>query len=537
LRFDAGSATVVPLRCLLIHPEFRTASFWNYREACRISECRYPAPPLGLVTVAAMLPRDWTLRVVDRNVEAWSEAYLDWADVVLVGAMIAQQPDALELVAAAKARGKTVVVGGPDPTSSPHVYGRADHLVLGEAEVTLPLFLADLAAGRARHVYATEDKADITQTPCPRYDLIDLSRYLYASVQWCRGCPFSCEFCDIIEIFGRKPRAKTTAQMLAELQCLYDSGYRGHVDFVDDNFIGNKTLAKKFLPELETWLAERGFPFEFSTEATINLADDDVLLDLMQRVGFFSVFVGIESPDEETLIATQKRQNTRRSIAESVQKIYGYGIFVYAGFIVGFDSERGNVAQGLIDCIQDCAIPVSMAGLLFALPNTQLSRRLAREGRLHPESEVISQDVGDQCTAGLNFETLRPRADVLRDYLRVIETVYEPEHYFDRVARVARQLDCSKRRVRFDRKHQLWGLRVFLRIIRTFGFRRETRRPFWRVVFSTLRHNPRAMRYAMINVAIYAHLGPFARFVGSRTRAAVRASARARVRRERAVAV
>src|SRR3989440_5777709 len=310
------------MRCLLLNPEFRSDSFWNYRETCHLRGARYPAAPLGLITVAAMLPQDWDIRLFDRNVQDWDPSVLDWADFVLIGGMMPQQRDTVELIHEAKTRGKTVVVGGPDATNSPHLYSEADHLVLGEAEVTLPCFLADLAAGTAKKIYREAQlKADVTTSPCPRFDLIQFDRYLHVGVQWCRGCPFNCEFCDIIELYGRVPRTKTTEQILAELDALLALGYRGHVDFVDDNLIGNKKSLKRFLPALHRWQSERGYPFKFSTEASINLSDDRELLRMLREANFFMIFVGIESPNTDTLILMQKKQNTRRSLAESIHRI------------------------------------------------------------------------------------------------------------------------------------------------------------------------------------------------------------------------
>lgn len=506
-------------RCLLVNPEFRSASFWNYREACHLRGAKYPAAPLGLITVAAMLPQDWEIKLVDRNVHDWEDAILDSTDLVLIGGMMPQQRDAIELIHKAKARGKTVIVGGPDATNSPHLYAESDHLVLGEAEVTLPTFLKEFKDGTAHKTYREANmKADVTTSPCPRFDLIDFSRYLHVGVQWCRGCPFNCEFCDIIELFGRVPRAKTTDQMLRELQTLYDLGYRGHVDMVDDNFIGNKKLVKEFLPPLKTWMEEHQWPFEFSTEASLNLADDEVLLKMMQDVGFFAIFVGIESPDEATLIATQKRQNTRRSIVESVRRIYNYGIFVNAGYIIGFDTEKNSTARGIINCIRETAIPLNMVGLLYALPTTQLSRRLALEGRLHDGYEIAPEGAGDQCTAGINFDPLRPKADILRDYLQVIETVYNPEEFFGRVEELGNALDSSRRKFRPDFKHWVQELRGFFKMIARLGMDPETRSHFWTVFFRCLRRNPGSIRYTMSIMALYLHFGPFSRYVARRIR-------------------
>jgi len=508
-------------RVLMVYPEFRSASFWNYRDACALMDAKYPAAPLGLITVAAMLPPSWEVRLVDRNVEPLEERDLDWADYVFTGGMLPQQWDCLELIERARGMGKTVVVGGPDVTSSPAIYQSADHLILGEAEVTLPAFLRDLDRGEAKPVYEDPAKASMVESPTPRFDLLKFERYNHIGIQWCRGCPFNCEFCDIIELFGRVPRAKTPVQILGELQRLYDLGYRGHVDLVDDNFIGNKKLVKQFLPELKEWLVARDWPFEFTTEASINLADDDELMRLMKEVGFFAIFVGIESPDEETLYAMQKQQNTRRSIVESVEKLYQAGFFVNAGFIIGFDTERGSVARGIIDCIEQTAVPAAMVGLLYALPNTQLTRRLATEGRLHADSAVQPAGVGDQCTTGINYDPCRPRADILRDYLAVVESVYAPDRYFARVARVGRMLDSSKRRYRPPLGRWAREARAFFRMVGRLGLRGPSRLPFWRAFLGTLIHNPGSIRYAGALCGLYVHFGPFSAEVGRRIREAI----------------
>jgi radical SAM superfamily enzyme YgiQ (UPF0313 family) len=506
------------MRALLVYPEFREASFWNYRETCRAMGARYPAAPLGLCTVAALLPADWELRLVDRNVEPLEDAAVDWADIVLVGGMIAQQLDSLELVRALRARGKRVVVGGPDATSSPQLYAEADHLVLGEGELTLPVFLEDLARGTPKRRYEDARRADVRVSPVPRFDLLKFERYLHVGVQWSRGCPFCCEFCDVIELLGRVPRTKAPEQLLRELQALYDLGYRGHVDLVDDNFIGNKKLVKQLLPALERWLEERSWPFEFTTEASINLADDPELLGMMQRTGFFAIFVGIETPDDATLLAAHKAQNARRSLARDLRTIYRHGIFVNSGFVLGFDGEQGSVARALIDCIEATAIPVNMVGLLAALPGTQLARRLAAEGRLRDGFDVQPEGVGDQCLGGLNFETRRPRAEILRDYLEIVETTYAPRAYFARTSRVARELDSSRRRFRPPLRAQWRELRAFVRIARSFRPGGGAFVPFWRALVASLVRNPRSIRYAASMMALYAHFGPFSRYLAGRLR-------------------
>ena len=499
----------------MVYPRFNPNSFWNYQETCRIVGAKYPAAPLGLITVAALLPGAWKIRLVNRNTEELTAADLAWADLVMTGGMLPQQRDTLRIIELAHGCGKPVVVGGPDVSSSPHRYASADFQVLGEAEEILGEFVADWSAGAGKGVYRAPGFPDVTRSPVPRFDLLDFSHYLHVGVQYSRGCPFNCEFCDIIELYGRVPRAKSSAQILGELDALHAAGYRGHVDFVDDNLIGNKKALKKFLPELARWLKEKRHPFEFSTEASINLADDPELLRLLQEAGFFAVFVGIESPDTETLVAMQKNQNTRRVLVESVHKIYRAGIFVNAGFIVGFDTEKGSVTPGMVQCIEDAAIPVCMVGLLYALPNTQLSRRLEAEGRLFPDHDIVPSDEdADQCTSGLNFETGRPRAHALEDYKSVLEAVYEPRAYFRRVRRVGRELDCSKRRFRQPARLALRDLRSFLRMAWRMGLRDgAVRRHWWGAMLDCLVHNPRAIRYVGAMAALYLHMGPFARYV------------------------
>ncbi len=330
---------------LLVFPGFNANSFWNYQATCEIVGAKYPGAPLGLITVAAMLPRHWSIKLVNRNTENLDQADLEWADMVMTGGMMPQQWDTLAVVELAHAHGKVAVVGGPGITSTPAPYHAADFKVLGEAEGLMDRFVADWRAGARTGTYeGVRFKADVTAAPIPRWDLLKFDQYLHVGVQFSRGCPFNCEFCDIIELYGRVPRTKTALQVISELDSLYALGYRGHVDFVDDNLIGNKKAVKAFLPHLKAWQEKHHYPFEFSTEASVNLADDDELLGLMRDANFFAVFIGIESPDTETLIKMQKKQNTRRVLSESIRHIYDAGIFVMGGFIVGFDTETDAVA-------------------------------------------------------------------------------------------------------------------------------------------------------------------------------------------------
>lgn len=499
---------------LLVYPRFAADTFWNFAETCALFGAKYPAAPLGLITVAAMLPPSWTVRLIDRNAEDLTAADIAWADLVMTGGMLPQQRDTLEVVDLCHAQGKPVAIGGPAVTSTPHIYEKADFRVLGEAEGVIDAFIAAWSAGTREGVFEIEKfTVDVTKSPVPRFDLLNFDYYLHIGVQFSRGCPFTCEFCDIIELYGRVPRAKTNAQMLTELDELYRLGYRGHVDFVDDNLIGNKKAVRTFMPELKGWLERHDYPFEFTTEASVNLADDDDFLKAMSEANFVGVFVGIESPDPDTLVAMKKKQNTRRSLVESIHKIYAAGIFVTAGFIVGFDSEKGSVADGMIKLIEEAAIPVCMVGLLYALPNTQLTRRLTKEGRLHPVPDSYLPGSADQCTQGLNFDTLRPREDILLDYKRILEKVYEPTAYAGRLERLTALLDNSHRKRQTDAtlsRRKFDGREMISRIITNLP---EPRELFWPVLTRCVSSNPQSARWIVALTALYLHLGPFSRYV------------------------
>jgi len=499
---------------LLVYPRFASDTFWNFEETCKLFGARYPAAPLGLITVAALLPSTWAVRLVDRNAEELTDDHLEWADLVMTGGMLTQQRDTLDVIDLCHAEGKSVVVGGPAVTSTPQIYAAADFRVLGEAEGIIDEFITAWEAGAKGGLFEAERfSVDVTKSPIPRFALLNFDYYLHIGVQFSRGCPFTCEFCDIIELYGRVPRAKTNAQMLMELDELYRLGYRGHVDFVDDNLIGNKKAVRTFMPELKAWLERNDCPFEFTTEASVNLADDDDFLAAMSEANFVGVFMGIESPDTDTLIATKKKQNTRRSLVESIHKIYAAGLFVTAGFIVGFDSEKGSVADSMIKLIEDAAIPVCMVGLLYALPNTQLTRRLAKEGRLHPAPDPHLAGTGDQCTVGLNFDTLRPRQDILLDYKRILEKVYDPAAYARRLERLATMVNNSQRRRRTrpnDQLNRFSGPDMVHRIISNLP---EPRDIFWPAFKRCLSSNPQSARWIVALTALYLHLGPFSRYV------------------------
>ncbi len=499
---------------LMIFPRFNPHSFWSYEGAVELMGAKYPAAPLGMITLAALLPSDWDIRLVNLNTEELAEPDLVWSDMVMTGGMLSQQNDSLRIIDMCRDKGIPVVVGGPDATSSPNIYSDADFLVLGEVEDIITEFIAAWQrGGRSGRFEAKRFQVDVTKTPVPRFDLLKFRDYLYIGVQFSRGCPFTCEFCDIIELYGRKPRAKSNAQMLTELDTLYKFGYRGHVDFVDDNLIGNKKAVKAFLPELIAWQKARNFPFLFTTEASLNIADDVQLMTMMREANFFGFFVGIESPDTETLIHMSKKQNIKNEVSESVRKIYGQGMILFPGFIVGFDTEKSSIADKIIQCLEDSALPMGMFGLLYALPGTQLTRRLETEGRLHPELGIDTDGKqGDFALSGLNFETKRERVDILRDFLEILTRAYEPKAYFARLKRAVMPMQRVKLPAWIMIRDSLREIDRFLKIMWVVTFRRNDMRPHvWKLLLECMVRNPGAIRNVMVMVVFYLYLAPLSR--------------------------
>ncbi len=511
-----------PTRALLVQPRFSGNSFWNYTEVCRLTGAKYPAAPLGLMTVAALLPQQWQFRLVDENVRPLHRADLDWADVVFSGGMLPQQAATLGVIDQAHAAGKPVVLGGPDPSEQPAMYDQADFLVLGEGERTVPLFLADLDRHASSGIYRSDEPADMTKAAVPRFDLIRFRDYMQVGIQFSRGCPFNCEFCDIIELFGRRPRNKTPEQILAELQTLYDLGHRGHIDFVDDNLIGHRSRAADVLEAVADWSRHHNHPFYFSTEASINLAREKKLLRLMRDCDFRYVFVGIESPDDAVLTQIAKTQNLAVSVPEAVRTLAGYGLIVNGGFILGFDDESADAGRRIIQLVEEAGICLAMVGTLYALPKTRLTRRLQQEGRLFDQGRrAIDAAVDiDQTTSGLNFVTARPRADILADQAAVLRHIYEPARYYHKALLTATGLKPGyKHRAGFRESLRL-GM-GFLKVCLKAGFNRRTARFYWEMLFEVLKRNPRAIDAAVNLAAMYLHFAKQSYYVvGALERAA-----------------
>lgn len=473
------------MRALLVYPRF-PKTFWSYEKILELVNRKVLLPPLGLVTVAAILPQDWEFKLVDCNIRPVTEEEWAWADVVIFSAMIVQKDHMLTQIQEAKAHGKRVAVGGPYPTSMPHEMREAgvDYLILDEGEITLPMFVEAVARGETQGEFtANGEKPAVTETPIPRYDLLEMEAYDSMSIQFSRGCPFQCEFCDIIVLYGRKPRTKTPAQLLAELQALYDLGWRGSIFMVDDNFIGNKRNVKLLLRELKEWQAERQYPFKFDTEASLDLAEDDELINLMLECNFSAVFMGIETPDEASLQLTKKYQNTRSPLLESIDKVTRSGLRVIAGFIIGFDGEKSGAGQRIVEFAEVTGIPTTTFAMLQALPHTALWHRLEKEGRLREKDGNINQ------TTLMNFVPTRPVEDIAQEYIDAFRQLYEPVQYLDRVYRYFLKLGAPKVSAPFQFPDWV-TLRALLTVCWRQGVKRKTRWKFWHHLFMMLVKNP-----------------------------------------------
>ncbi|MBD2164666.1 B12-binding domain-containing radical SAM protein [Calothrix membranacea FACHB-236] len=477
------------MNVLLLYPRF-PKSFWSFEKTLALLDRKAMIPPLGLVTVAAILPQEWNFKLVDRNVRQVTEAEWAWADLVILSAMIVQKEDLLDQIKEAKRRGKRVAVGGPYATALPDEVKDVgtDYLILDEGEITLPLFVEAIAQGKSTGVFrAGGERPDVTQTPIPRFDLLEFEAYAEMSVQFSRGCPFQCEFCDIIVLYGRKPRTKTPAQLLAELDYLYELGWRRSIFMVDDNFIGNKRNVKLFLKELQPWMVAHNYPFSFATEASVDLANDQELMDSMVACNFGAVFLGIETPDEESLTLTHKFQNTRDSLSEAVHKITRSGLRVMAGFIIGFDGEKPGAGARIVKFVEQTAIPTALFSMLQALPDTALWHRLAKEGRLRSKSANINQ------TTLMNFIPTRPLEDIAREYVEAFWELYEPSRFLDRAYRHYRILGEATypKKGKGAKKALKWKvIRALLTICYRQGVLRNTRWQFWRNLWNMYRYNP-----------------------------------------------
>jgi len=483
------------MKILLVYPQYPD-TFWSFRYALKFISKKAAFPPLGLLTVAALLPGEWEKKLVDMNVTRLTDSDIKWADYVFVSAMVVQRESAEEVIARCNQLGTRTVAGGPLFTTGYQEFGGVDHFVLGEAEVTLPRFLGDLEQGCAQHLYLADEWPDISKTPVPLWSLINMGKYSSMSLQYSRGCPFNCEFCDIVVLNGHKPRTKDKDQVLVELDALYRRGWRGGVFIVDDNFIGNKKkLKSEILTAIIEWGKAKGYPFVLSTEASINLADDEELMKLMVEAGFNTVFVGIETPNEESLVECAKWQNQNRDLVASVKKMQNYGLEVQGGFIVGFDSDPLSIFKSQINFIQKSGIVTAMVGLLNAPTGTRLYHRLKQENRL------VKAFTGNNTDCSLNFIPKMNTETLIDGYKHILETIYSPKQYYERVKIFLKEY---KPRGGIASRLQTHHVKAFVKSVWFLGIREKGRKYYWRLILSTLLKQPRKFPIS-ISLAIYGY--------------------------------
>ncbi len=480
------------MKILLVYPQYPD-TFWSFKHALKFISKKAAFPPLGLLTVAAMLPKEWEKKLVDMNTEKLSNKDIEWADYVFLSAMVVQTASVEDVIKRCNESGTKIVAGGPLFTTGHQNFNGIDHFVLNEAEITLQPFIEDLKNGCAKPLYTSDRWPEIEETPIPAWELLNIKKYSAMNVQYSRGCPFDCEFCDIVVLNGHKPRLKNRAQLIAELDALYYRGCRSSVFIVDDNFIGNKRRIKEeILPDIIQWMKRKNYPFTLFTEASINLADDEELMQLMVDANFKMVFIGIETPNEESLAECKKSQNMNRNLLDSVKKIQNYGLQVQGGFIVGFDNDPNNIFENQINFIQKSGIVTAMVGILSALPGTKLYNRLKTENRLLEEGSGNNTDCSINFIPKMNYETL------IEGYKNIINNIYSPKHYYERIKTfLAEYKPRTKKPFRIEFIHLL-GL---LRSMWVLGIKEKGRIYFWKYIAWVLIKRPRSFPISM-NLAV-----------------------------------
>ena len=481
------------MKILLVYPAF-PETFWSFKYALSFISRKSSFPPLGLLTISSMLPKDWELNLVDMMADHLKDSEIEWADYVLISAMSIQRESTKEVISRCKRLGVKVVAGGPLFTTAYEDFPEVDHFILNEAEITLPEFLKDLGRGEAKKIYSTDLWADIQTTPVPRWNLIDVKKYANLCIQFSRGCPFNCEFCDVTKLFGHDLRVKSEEQVVEELERLYETRWRGGVFIVDDNFIGHKKKVKtEILPTMIRWMEKKNYPFYFNTQLSINLSDDEKLMDLMARAGFDNVFVGIETPDENSLAECGKLQNKNRDLIESVKKIQKHGMQVQGGFILGFDSDTPNIFDRMVTFIQKSGIVTAMVGMLNAPKGTKLYERLIKENRLLKHFSGNNTDFSMNFIPKMDYEALK------EGYKNVIKSIYSPENYYERVLTFLKNFEpFPKKKVIIDKDH----VKAFLKSIWHLGIKGKERLYYWKLLTWSLFKRPQLFPLA-VTFAIY----------------------------------
>ncbi len=480
------------MKILMVYPKI-PITYWGFQHALKFISKKAAFPPLGLLTIAAMLPEHFEKRLIDMNVEILNESDIIWADYVFISAMVVQKDSVRDVLLRCKSVGVKTVAGGPLFTSEYELFGEVDHLVLNEGELTIPEFIRDLELGKPKHIYTSSEWADLSLTPVPKWGLINVKKYGSLNIQYSRGCPFNCEFCDITKLFGHVPRTKGKDQLLEELDAIYRSGWRGEVFFVDDNFIGNKKkLVDEILPALIEWMDKHRNPFRFLTEASINLADDETLMKMMVNAGFYDVFIGIETPDEKSLTECKKNQNKNRDLISSIKKIQQFGLEVQGGFIVGFDNDNPTIFNRMISFIQESGIVTAMVGLLNAPKGTNLYQRLQREGRLTTEFS------GDNTNFTMNFVPKMDKNLLVKGYESIVSTIYSPKHYYERVKNFLKAYTPGES---VKKEISAVNIMAFLKSVFRLGIIGKERRYYWQLltwsIFKRPEVFPAAVRFSI----------------------------------------
>lgn len=481
------------MKILLLYPQY-PITYWGFQYALKFVSKKAGFPPLGLLTVAALLPAHYEKKLIDLNVTTLKDKDLLWADYVFVSAMVVQKESAREVINRCKKLGVKTVAGGPLFTSEYEEFDDVDHLLLNEGELSVPTFVSDIENGTTAHLYTSEKWADLRTTPVPLWNLINTKKYATMNIQYSRGCPFNCEFCNITSLYGHIPRTKDVSQLLEELDAIYNSGWREAIFFVDDNFIGNKRkLTEEILPALIEWMAQRKYPFTFLTEASINLSDDEKLMKLMVKAGFNTVFIGIETPNEDSLVECNKIQNKNRDLILCVKKIQRFGLQVQGGFIVGFDNDTASIFDSLISFIQESGIVTAMVGLLNAPKGTKLYQRLAGEGRL------IEDFSGDNTNFTMNFMPKMDSGMLVNGYKRIVDTIYSPKKYYERVLTFLKEYNPTKAETV---PVNLSNIKAFFKSIIRLGIIGKERRYYWKLIFWSLFKRPKVFPLA-VTLSIY----------------------------------
>jgi radical SAM superfamily enzyme YgiQ (UPF0313 family) len=483
------------MKILLIYPKYPD-TYWSFKHALKFISKKAANIPLGILTIASLLPDEWQKKLTDLNVSTLYDKDILWADYVMISAMSVQLASVRQIIDRCRQLQRPIIAGGPLFTEEPQDFKEVDHLILNEAELNLPAFIKDLEDGKPRRIYKTENYADITQSPVPDYSLLEMKHYAMAGIQFSRGCPYDCEFCDITALFGRKVRTKTTQQVIAELDNLYMTGWKGSVFFVDDNFIGHKKRLKNdLLPAIIQWMQEHDNPFFFTTEASIDLSDDEELMKLMIQAGFVKVFVGIETPDMNSLTECNKIQNNNRDLLQSIKKMQNEGMEITGGFIVGFDSDPTNIFQRQIDFIQSSGIITAMVGLLNAPRLSRLYKRLQDEGR------ILKAFSGDNTNYSMNFIPAMNREDLMNGYQRILREIYSSRSYYKRIKTFLKQYNPPSKG---QNKINSTRLMAFFKSMLFIGVLKKDRRYYWPLIFWSLFRKPASFPLA-VTYSIYGY--------------------------------